>query len=161
MPRDTLPDLNSADTLYRLAYISRWRELTADGSPASEDLNDIFATSRRNNSKVDLTGILLHSNGALIQVIEGPLGAMEETFERISQDMRHTDLKLIDYAPVHKRHFGDWMASELGAGQNPTHPHLQTRILNLFDQLEADANGVDIVSQITEVLKSDKSDPKD
>lgn len=156
MPHDTLPDLDSPDTLYRLAYLSRWDVKNEDGSPSMDGFKDVLAKSRENNQAGELTGILLHSDGALIQVIEGPMATIEATFERICQDMRHTELKLIDYVPVHKRHFGDWMASELGTGYDPARPQLQTKIMRLFDQMQAEPDGIDIVSQIADLAKIDE-----
>jgi hypothetical protein len=70
-------------------------------------LDDILASSRRNNAKVGITGLLLYIEGGFMQVLEGESPAVGETFARISKDRRHWNtMVLLDRnAP---RAFGEW-----------------------------------------------------
>jgi hypothetical protein len=43
-----------------------------------------------------------------MQVLEGDDTAVDETYARIRQDLRHTGLMLIDRAPIKVRSFEDW-----------------------------------------------------
>jgi hypothetical protein len=43
-----------------------------------------------------------------IQVLEGPVDAVEATFERICGDLRHRSVRLLELAVAEERVFGDW-----------------------------------------------------
>jgi Sensors of blue-light using FAD len=70
-------------------------------------LDDILASSRTNNAKVGVTGVLLYLEGGLLQVLEGEELAVAETYAKICKDKRHwnTDILLDRDAP---RAFGEW-----------------------------------------------------
>jgi hypothetical protein len=70
-------------------------------------LDDILASSRKNNAKAGITGVLLYIEGGFMQVLEGEESAVTETFAHISKDRRHWNMSiLLDRdAP---RAFGDW-----------------------------------------------------
>lgn len=70
-------------------------------------LEDILASSRKNNFRSGITGILLFIEGGFMQVLEGPGPAVSQTFDRISKDRRHwnTTVLLDRDAP---RTFSEW-----------------------------------------------------
>lgn len=74
---------------------------------AEETLQDILSSSRRNNVKGGITGVLLHLEGGFMQVLEGDAGEVSKTFERICKDKRHwkTSVLLDREAP---RAFAEW-----------------------------------------------------
>jgi len=43
-----------------------------------------------------------------LQVLEGPSGAVENTFERIRRDTRHRAQVMLSRRTVGRREFGDW-----------------------------------------------------
>ena len=91
--------------LYRVLYCSRLR-LAEDH--AQEEVRQILAASRRNNTRDGITGGLLFSAGSFAQVLEGPVDAVEEAFERIQCDPRHDKVTVLEAGPVDQRAFPDW-----------------------------------------------------
>lgn len=72
------------------------------------DVEDIVERSRVNNPNMGLTGLLLHSGGSYMQVLEGPADAVKTMLERIAQDPRHTDFVPMINQTVNQRSFPDW-----------------------------------------------------
>jgi hypothetical protein len=94
-----------------LIYASRWKDPTRGDIDAVID--DILARSAANNRNSGITGLLLFQRGWLLQVLEGPLEVVDDTFDRIRRDLRHTDIRTVADLPVAARAFGDWtMAAE-------------------------------------------------
>lgn len=89
--------------LYQVLYCSR---NVIAGSEA--EIGAILAVSRRNNARDDLTGGLLFSEGCFAQVLEGPMWAVTETFERIQGDERHKEVTVLQAREVNKRDFPNW-----------------------------------------------------
>ena len=73
-----------------------------------EDLVELLKKSRHNNSKLDITGMLLYENGSFFQVLEGPPENVDKLYDVISQDPRHTKTIVIIREPIAKRTFGEW-----------------------------------------------------
>lgn len=86
--------------LHRLLYCSRLDRA------ADPDLASILATSDRNNRTVGIGGVLIAEDLAIIQILEGPLDPLESTFERICRDLRHSKLRILEFAPLPQRSFG-------------------------------------------------------
>jgi FAD-dependent sensor of blue light len=99
---------------YRLVYYSANR-LTGPDDEVLTQVKQILDASRRNNTLVDVTGALMFSKSYFGQVLEGPRGAIEVTFERIQQDGRHGDVALLDFAPIAARSFDRWSMAFVGA----------------------------------------------
>ena len=60
-------------------------------------LKTLYSKAKKNNSKYNITGILIYSNANFLQVLEGDETNVDETFKRISLDRRHRNLfKVID-----------------------------------------------------------------
>ncbi len=93
--------------LFRLIYRST---VAIPGTPdqVDQELARIVERSRRRNAEATLTGALVRSGGTFIQVLEGPLAGLEETYDRISGDLRHSEFELIEFVPVAERCFGSW-----------------------------------------------------
>lgn len=72
------------------------------------DLDDLLRTSRRNNARSGVTGMLLFRDGDFLQVLEGEEAPVRETFDRIEQDPRHDGVRVIDESSVAQREFNDW-----------------------------------------------------
>ena len=56
----------------------------------------------------------MFNSGCFAQVLEGPLGAVAATFERIQRDARHADVMVLDFRPVSERSFGAWSMAFVG-----------------------------------------------
>ncbi|EOC0110883.1 diguanylate phosphodiesterase [Cronobacter sakazakii] len=88
--------------LSTLIYRSR---LKGDIDQAS--LQAIVRQAQTRNAQMQVSGILVFDGHQFLQVLEGPLHAVEALFGRISQDERHDFVVELmrDYAP--RRHFGN------------------------------------------------------
>ena len=81
-------------------------------SSTTRDVNEaellsILDASRRNNSKVGVSGVLMYIDGGFMQVLEGEHNAVEQTLARIRNDKRHWNATVLmdRTAP---RCFGEW-----------------------------------------------------
>ncbi len=97
--------------LYRLVYASK-NLLT--GTEAEAAVEQILAASRRNNERAGVTGALMFNGGAFAQVLEGPQKGVEETFERIQRDTRHSDVTVLEGGPITERGFVNWSMAFVG-----------------------------------------------
>ena len=89
--------------IVRLTYASRLNK------PLKHDvLEKIMAVSRRNNRKLGVTGALCHSPRGFLQILEGPADAVNELYNRIVKDPRHSRVTLLEYAKVPFREFENW-----------------------------------------------------
>lgn len=99
-------------TMVRLIYASRM----ASGV-LHDDLNDILQTSRRNNEKQGITGVLCYSATGFLQCLEGPSDFINELYGRIIRDDRHVDVTLLAYSDIHQRSFAKWAMAYIRADE--------------------------------------------
>jgi hypothetical protein len=102
--------------LYHLVYYSQ-NKIARDPATFERHVADILEASRRNNTAVQITGALLFNEGCFAQVLEGPLPAIEATFERIQQDDRHGEVSLLALEEIEARAFPNWAMGFIGASQ--------------------------------------------
>ncbi len=100
--------------LHRLLYCSR-NLIPGVSTAMAENIDRILAVSRENNAREGITGGLLFSKGYFAQVLEGPLDAVERTFERIQCDDRHGDVVVLQSGPISARDFPDWSMAFTGS----------------------------------------------
>ncbi len=94
--------------LSRLIYISR-----STHQMTERQLADLVFISADRNSKRNITGALLYCDGYFLQMLEGQKLAIQERYERISLDDRHTNIQLISQSEVKVRLFPNWEMSML------------------------------------------------
>jgi hypothetical protein len=75
---------------------------------SSKELNDLHSTSRRRNAEAEVTGMLLYKDGNFMQVLEGEESAVRKVWARISADLRHRGLVVIDSGHTAQREFTQW-----------------------------------------------------
>jgi len=73
-----------------------------------DDLLEIQVVSMRNNARTNVTSILLHAEGKLVQFLEGERNHLLELFETIKRDDRHQHVRLLYHRPADARIFADW-----------------------------------------------------
>ncbi len=100
--------------LYRVLYCSR-PVIATEPQAHAEDIRSILATARRRNASDGITGGLMFSQGCFAQVLEGPMAAVAETFERIQQDERHAEVIVLQAASIAARDFPAWSMAYTGA----------------------------------------------
>ena len=101
------------DAAYRLVYYSK-NAIPGSQADIAREVEQILASSRRNNAACGVTGALLFNAGCFAQVLEGPLAAVERTFERIQRDPRHTEVMVLQLGPIEKRGFPAWSMAFTG-----------------------------------------------
>ena len=73
-----------------------------------EDLDNRLVQARTFNASRQITGLLLYQNGFFIKALEGAAREVNQLYERISNDDRHTDVtKLYDQKATHAS-FAEW-----------------------------------------------------
>lgn len=105
--------------LIHLLYVS-----TASADFDSTQLAQVLDSSARHNAPQEITGMLLYAAGNFMQVLEGEAAAVDETYARILKDPRHSDVFLLERAPIAQREFGQWSMGfrRLGAAESVSHP---------------------------------------
>ncbi len=89
--------------MFRLIYMSR-----ASREMSQTDLDSILDAARHNNSKVDVSGVLLYADGTFFQVLEGPKYEVEAIYNKVYEDDRHCRVKIMSQRAVNERRFADW-----------------------------------------------------
>ena len=105
--------------MIQLVYLSSTRWLLGE-----EDIADILITSRRNNARDNITGILLYHSGSVLQMLEGDAAPVHALFEVIKRDHRHHRITLLYDEPAELREFGDWTMAyrDVNAAMMPANP---------------------------------------
>jgi len=83
----------------------------------AESLRTLLVGARAHNTSVEVSGMLLHVDGAFLQVLEGEPGAVEALYERIAQDRRHARVTKLRVRDVEERNFPDWSMGFFDATQ--------------------------------------------
>jgi hypothetical protein len=89
--------------LVRLIYAS-----TVNDHLTPADYQSILASSIKNNSEADITGMLACDGRYFLQCLEGSRTAVNRTYSRILNDSRHSNVLLLSYGEISARHFCDW-----------------------------------------------------
>lgn len=71
-------------------------------------VKSIEEQSKDNNTRLDVTGILVASRREFLQVLEGRVEAVNQVYNKIMRDTRHVDVTLLSYGLVEARAFEDW-----------------------------------------------------
>lgn len=71
-------------------------------------LNSILFDARENNRRDAITGALICRQDLYLQMLEGPSGAVDAAFRRITEDDRHDDIQLLVRRTTQFRLFGEW-----------------------------------------------------
>jgi Sensors of blue-light using FAD len=74
----------------------------------SHDLDGLLIDARAFNEKVQVTGALLHHQGAFFQYFEGPPAAVARVYERIKESRAHHHLLELLNQPTDARQFARW-----------------------------------------------------
>lgn len=72
------------------------------------DVEQILVSSRRQNLRRGVTGILLFSGGHFAQLLEGTAQALHETMAAIDADPRHEAVTRLIEGSIAQRRFGTW-----------------------------------------------------
>ena len=126
-----------------ILYVSEVSESCGDKETA-----DILRTSRTNNARNAVTGMLVRKNRQFLQYIEGPAQDIEELYNKIERDTRHNSVKIIEEGLAEDRVFYDW---EMGFADEHNFQPLQWKWqldkISLFSLAEDAAHCLDFVKE--------------
>lgn len=88
---------------YRIIYRSEAAPNVTDA-----DFRMIAMFSRMNNMRQKIAGLLLHYNGKIMQVLEGPEDAVRELYAKIKADTRHQNVETLMNQTVSEPVFSEW-----------------------------------------------------
>ena len=101
--------------LVRLVYASRAVEAIDQA-----ELMAILKKSKANNPPLGITGVLCFSEGIFLQVLEGGRSAVNQLYNRIATDARHTQVELMVYEEIGERRFAGWSMGQVNLSRlNP------------------------------------------
>jgi EAL domain-containing protein (putative c-di-GMP-specific phosphodiesterase class I) len=89
--------------LIHLIYTS-----TATQAFTDNDILELLEKARENNQRLEITGMLLYTDGSFFQVLEGDRAVVDALFQHIAKDERHTAVTTIIRETIARRSFGDW-----------------------------------------------------
>lgn len=141
-------------SLFSLAYFSRNAiEGTAEEMQAA--IADILRSARRNNVRHGVTGALLFSDGCFAQVLEGRREDVEQVFETIQCDARHSDVTIMHLHEIDERSFGDWSMAFGGIDGVSTDPGIQADGMGPVDGVLATKAGTALLAALRSVVHRD------
>ena len=89
--------------IYQEVYTS-----VADTPMAQSEIQAILTTSRRNNTRDGLSGLLVAHEDRFMQVLEGPQDMVQACLARINTDPRHKRVRVLMQQSVPDRVFSEW-----------------------------------------------------
>lgn len=132
--------------LYPLIYTSR-----ATPSMTALELQQIIAAARTRNASEQITGILLHSDGQFMQVIEGGRAAVERLQARLALDPHHEDMRVIYAHEVAQRDLSHW---DMALREQPPDQLSAGSALSQFLQPDFDVRALGYGSPVGFLLQS-------
>jgi hypothetical protein len=96
----TIPE---APALWRRVYISDARHDLTDN-----DFDQILRSARLRNFSLDVTGMLMLVGGRFCQILEGTIENVDEVFDLIETDRRHSNVQVLETKAIAQRSFPDW-----------------------------------------------------
>jgi hypothetical protein len=103
--------------LVRLMYASR-----AVATVDAEELHAILRQSQVHNQAQGITGVLCFciNQGVFLQVLEGGRSAVNQLYNRIVADRRHSAVELMAYEEIGERGFAGWAMGQVNLSRlNP------------------------------------------
>ena len=91
------------DSVYQLVYIS-----AAKQDFSESELEELLALARTNNKSLNVSGMLLFHEGSFIQALEGEKATVEKLYEKIGQDPRHIETRVLFRGELEQRDFEGW-----------------------------------------------------
>ena len=134
--------------LIRIVYISRATFPVSQSMDGVEpNVARILATSRTNNRKNGLVGMLYYGDGCFFQCLEGETNKVQTLYKTLLKDPRHKDLKILASESIKRLSFPDWSMKYV-----PVDEHMQKLLtehgFDTFDPYRFDHHLVERVMQL-------------
>ena len=95
-------------------------------------LYDLLLQARDFNKKNNITGLLLYSPTAFLQVVEGNRDVVQKLYDKIIMDCRHFQVTQLVNGNIAKREFGDWSMAFHDLSEKP--PEVKLAFNDLLNQ---------------------------
>lgn len=89
--------------LSQLVYVSQRSK-----SCTAAEIEKILASCKKNNSSLDITGVLLYSEHRFIQLLEGEHKVINNAYDMIKKDHRHNNAMMIYLSSIEEKSFPSW-----------------------------------------------------
>ncbi len=89
--------------LQTLCYVS-----SSNVNLTKKSLEQLFITTKSNNLKQDISGILIFNGGNFLQIMEGEKNTINELYHKISKDKKHSNIIKLIEKPISERMFEDY-----------------------------------------------------
>lgn len=96
-------DSGNGSSLYCLSYVS-----TESVHMGNDQLLAILDKAREKNTRLGITGLLMHRDDSFFQVIEGERDAVRTLFDTIRRDRRHRRVEIVTEGAITNREYSDW-----------------------------------------------------
>ena len=73
-----------------------------------KELVDLLVKARANNEALGISGMLVYHDNAFLQILEGEERVVDELYERIHRDKRHTHCAMLLRSYIDHHSFPDW-----------------------------------------------------
>lgn len=93
--------------VFSLIYVSK-SNLNQFGDLAMPELQDIEARSKSNNGSSGVSGFLFYHDYQFLQILQGDFDQVNLIFDKLKNDPRHCDVRIIWYADSGDRAFDKW-----------------------------------------------------
>ena len=127
--------------LAQLIYISNNR-IEGDDATIRREINSILDVARQANPAAGITGALMFNRGCFAQILEGPQDNIEETFERIQCDQRHSDIVILSFDPIEQRAFTSWSMGYVGDDETVERQFERIRNTSGFDPTKIPSDSI-------------------
>ncbi|MEQ6250358.1 BLUF domain-containing protein [Sulfitobacter sp. HNIBRBA3233] len=118
---------------YQIAYVSASETALVDAL-----LSDILTVSKRNNTRDDITGVLMYHDRLFFQVLEGERTLVRNCYGRILRDPRHSGISLMWEVEAETRAFPSWAMGY--AGPDEVGLHSGNQLNSLADLTTGESN---------------------
>lgn len=93
---------------YAICYVS-----TRTNEVSEEEIRELLQKREKENSRNEVKGLLLYSEGKFFQVLEGEKNLILSLFEDIQKDPRHKDLMQIVGREISEGSYDDYISDYL------------------------------------------------
>ena len=127
--------------MYRIMYLSNATVRFSD-----EELEELLQKARENNSKKNVTGLLIMKGRTFLQCLEGNKEDVDEIFEKIKKDGRHDSIVELIEENEGSRYFPNWWMGY----KNINHLDAVTsnKLLDFSDEKNVNKFSTDDISEI-------------
>lgn len=135
--------------LQRLTYVSK--------AAAAFDVDAVVDAAAKSNMARGITGVLFAGEQTFLQVLEGPRDAVSALFLKIANDVRHTDIILVEALSIEGACYPDW-GMNIVADANKTRALWTTSDMGDFEPHKMTARAItDFVRAATFELMSQQT----